>query len=244
MTPSSILPPNTAIVDARGYITTPWYRFLLSLVRFSNGLEDLTEEVRLLATAGDASSGDGVSANALELFSVPIAIPESPDFFGLPIATLETGAGLVERNGKIEFASTTGSGAVVLAQAPALSSPTISGIGGNLFSSSYTPTITLVANMDAAAVAGAWQYTRIGNRVMGGGYINCDPTAAGTAVFEATLPVASNFATATDAMGNATGRGISGFVYSSAANDRLVIDYTAINGTAHSLCAMFSYDVI
>ena len=63
---------------------------------------------------------------------------------------------------------------------------------GNVFSSTYTPTITIVANV-SATTATVTSFCRVGNFVTVAGEFNIDPIAVGYAEVQLTLPVASTF---------------------------------------------------
>lgn len=62
---------------------------------------------------------------------------------------------------------------------------------GNVFSGTYTPTLTNSANI-AASTAYQCQYMRLGNAVTVSGRVSIDPTAAGLIQMEMTLPVSSD----------------------------------------------------
>ena len=66
---------------------------------------------------------------------------------------------------------------------------------GNVFSGTYTPTLTNTTNIDAST-AYTCQYMRVGNVVTVSGRVDIDPTAAGIITLGMSLPIASNFATA------------------------------------------------
>lgn len=63
---------------------------------------------------------------------------------------------------------------------------------GNVFSGTYTPTLTNTTNV-AASTAYICQYMRVGNVVTVSGQVAIDATATGLIVLEMSLPVASNF---------------------------------------------------
>lgn len=58
-----ILPPNTALVDTRGRITTEWYRYLTQLQSSVNGADGSFEDAAILS--GD-SDGDFFDASSLD----------------------------------------------------------------------------------------------------------------------------------------------------------------------------------
>jgi hypothetical protein len=71
---------------------------------------------------------------------------------------------------------------------------------GNLFSGTYTPTLTNTTNIDAST-ASVCQYMRVGNVVTVSGRVEIDPTAAGRIALGMSLPIASNLGAATQAGG-------------------------------------------
>ena len=120
-------------------------------------------------------------------------------------------------NGGTGVTTSTGTGNTVLSDSPTLTgtitaaSQTLSGtLGvtgvstltggatvptsavGNVFSSTYTPTITIVANV-SATTATVTSFCRVGNFVTVAGEFNIDPIAVGYAEVQLTLPVASTF---------------------------------------------------
>ena len=97
----------------------------------------------------------------------------------------------------------TGSGALVFGTAPTISDLTVSGTGGNVFSSTYTPTLTNSTNV-AASTTGSCQYMRVGNVVTVSGQVSVDPTAAAVlTVLLISLPIASTFSSSRSAGGSA-----------------------------------------
>lgn len=61
---------------------------------------------------------------------------------------------------------------------------------GNVFSGTYTPTLTNTTNI-AASTAFTTYYTRVGNNVIVSGRVQIDPTAAGSITLGVSLPIAS-----------------------------------------------------
>lgn len=75
---------------------------------------------------------------------------------------------------------------------------------GTISQGTYTPTLTNVTNI-ASSTASVCHYMRVGNVVTVGGSVTLTPTATGTdTVLGMSIPVASNFAAATDCGGVAT----------------------------------------
>jgi len=106
----------------------------------------------------------------------------------------------------------------------------VSNTGGNVLSSTWTPTLTKITNLDAVT-AFICQYMRVGNVVTVSGRFDADATAAGAVELAMSLPVASNFT----AQGNASGTLFeatlgatqAGVVLADSTNDRLSLRYVA-----------------
>jgi hypothetical protein len=71
---------------------------------------------------------------------------------------------------------------------------------GNVFSGTYTPTLTNTTNV-TASTAYVISYMRVGNVVTVGGKIDITPTATGAILIKVSLPIASNFVNARQAGG-------------------------------------------
>lgn len=130
------------------------------------------------------------------------------------------------------------------------SSDTIAFVGtpiGNILSTTYTPTITNVSNMDANTLRSAY-YTRVGTQILVFLRVNMDPTAADTSTsVGVSLPVASNFSTAFQAIGSGSSAAGSRncLVSSDSGNDRATYEFTSdsVASTAdHAI--WFMYQVI
>lgn len=111
-------------------------------------------------------------------------------------------------------------------------------------SGSYTPTATIITNLDSAT-PGVFRYTRVGNVVFAAGTVTVDPTASGTINFGLSLPVASNLASVDDLSGQANTSSLSGVCQSDSTNDRADVLVGANTSTSsYSLRVSFSYRVI
>jgi hypothetical protein len=125
----------------------------------------------------------------------------------------------------------------------ATSSPTFA----NVYSGTYTPTLTGVTNV-AASGAFVCQYYRVGNTVTVSGKFDVDPTAAAPTFTEigVSLPVASNFS-ATQQAGGA-GAAIQfdeeGAFYADTTNDRVTYFFFASNVANATHYFSFTYLVI
>lgn len=105
-------------------------------------------------------------------------------------------------------------------------------VGGTVYGGTYTPTGTAGANVDAVTPFDV-HYTRVGSTVTFAGTVDIDITAAaGSAVVELSLPVASAFTATTDAAGVSLPTNVAvdgGYISGSIANDRLVLTVSAVS---------------
>lgn len=115
-------------------------------------------------------------------------------------------------------------------------------------SGTYTPTLTNTTNVAASAVTGPFTYARNGDIVTVAGNITIDPTLAAPTATELgiSLPIASNFAAATDASGSGTAQATNtvGSITANSTDDRVVITFQATNTANTSWRVMFMYQVI
>lgn len=107
------------------------------------------------------------------------------------------------------------------------------------------PTITGVANVGSSS-SPVIQYTRAGSRVSLSGYVNITPTAGTTkTTFRVSLPIASNFISATEAPGSGTATDGTSFVaagiIADATNDELQVSFTSLNTSSHTVTFSVTY---
>ena len=124
----------------------------------------------------------------------------------------------------------TGSGALVFGTAPTISDLTVTGTSGNVYSSTWTPTVTAVTNA-AATTASVAQFTRVGDVVTFSGQMTIDPTATGNTAIRMSLPVASNFSSSRQAAGTFAPAAFAdenvGAILADITNDELLFRYVA-----------------
>lgn len=111
----------------------------------------------------------------------------------------------------------------------------------------YNPTRSAEANLDSNVTMTEAQYLRLGATVTVSGRFTADPTAAGAASFEITLPVASNLGAAEDVAGVAFCGSIAGQgaeIIGVAANDTAKVQWIAVDTTSQTWSYTFSYQVI
>lgn len=120
---------------------------------------------------------------------------------------------------------------------------------GNIFSGTYTPTLTGVTNV-ASSTAYACQYIRVGNVVTVSGKLDVTATTNNTrTTLGISLPIASNFAATENCGGTGhtlanTTAGHAAAIYADATNDRAELDYYETHGAADTLSFSFTYRII
>lgn len=159
------------------------------------------------------------------------------------VATIGGGASLINSTGPAAtFRSVIGTGLVTVTQNTndvTISTPTV-------VSSTYTPTITNIANIQAVTAA-VCMYTQIGTVVTVHGRVNIDPTTNGsTTSIEMTLPVASNLGAVGDLIGvsacNLTTQ--SGSISANAATDRALMEFQAGSNAARDHTFTYKYRIL
>jgi hypothetical protein len=132
----------------------------------------------------------------------------------------------------------------------AVTSPATS--DGNIFSGTYTPTLTNVANIDIpASTAYTFQYMRVGNVVTVSGKIDVTVTGTGLTRLNVSLPISSNFSAEENCSGTAvmTASGVSinipASIRADTTNDVAEMRYWGnLTGSAQAYLLTFTYRVI
>lgn len=117
---------------------------------------------------------------------------------------------------------------------------------GGATDGNWTPTLTGVSNIDAVT-AYPCRYIRVGNRVMFDGQLAFDATTvAALTQVGISLPVPSNFANVYDAAGLAGSSAINARadLYADTANDRIMLEWTAMDVADNVWRFTGGYDVI
>jgi hypothetical protein len=118
---------------------------------------------------------------------------------------------------------------------------------GNVFSGTYTPTLTNTTNI-ASSTAAVCQYMRVGNVVTVSGTVTIDPTATGRIVMGMTLPIASNFAGANECGGTFASSGTTtvnvGSIAADSTNDRATFDGVTADAASRVYAFSFTYRII
>lgn len=118
-------------------------------------------------------------------------------------------------------------------------------------SGTYTPALTLTANITSALLGGA-MYTRVGNTVTVSVALAITPTVAGTGVtLRLTPPIASNFVTTTDAIGTVAARDtvtpttyLTGHIQSHAGSDSLALQFGPPTNNPYNVTFVCMYQIL
>lgn len=112
--------------------------------------------------------------------------------------------------------------------------------------STYTPTLTNVANLTGSTVYQA-QYMRVGNTVTVSGKVDVHPTAATTTQLGISLPIASTIGANENCSGTAFASGIAGqgaAILGDATNHRAQMQWVAVDTSNQSMYYTFTYLII
>jgi hypothetical protein len=123
---------------------------------------------------------------------------------------------------------------------------------GNVFSGTYTPTLTNTTNV-SSSTAFVCQYMRVGNVVTVSGRVDITPTAISTTtILQLTVPVASNFTSSENARGTSslasgtaaeTGNGC-GAVYSESSSQLVNLRHASTTTGSRSHSFTFTYRIL
>lgn len=233
--PIPIPPHGTPFIDPKtGQVHLLWQNYLLALEQsVIINAAPIDAEYWLSRSNAPLTNERNIGALATGYLKITtalgVATPSSVS--AVPVADLSGIVG-VSQGGTGANLAATGGAAQVVQQAAAggafsvglLTTASIS----NIAASTYTPTLTGVANV-AASTAYASPYLRVGATVIVGGQVDIDPTAVATLTqLGISLPVASNFANPNEAggTGQSSGAGVTAQLSADAANNRLTLDFT------------------
>ncbi len=247
-----IPPTSQPLFDQNYKITTVWQNYFLSLENIGGSFAPT--DARYVVTEANTTLSDEVNLGLLasgylkQTQAIGIAtVSTTPT---IPVADLN-GTITLAKGGTAADLSATGGAHEVLRQSAGGAPVTVSQLAtsdiSGIAASTYTPTLTGVANV-AASTAYAIPYVRIGSTVFVSGRVSIDPTAGATLTrIGISLPVASNFASAENCGGTAysVAPNYSGAIFADAANDRAELDYTTAADVANQdFFFTFGYVVI
>ncbi len=238
---------------------------------FTLGIVDAVDAVawRTAIGAGTSSTSGTVTSVALSGGTTGLSVSGSPVTTS---GTVTLGGTLVVANGGTGAATFTadkvlkGNGTSAIASGSLADNGSIvtvdSGVGfavartavtspaandGNVYSGTYTPTVTNVANLDASTAFAA-QYMRVGNIVTVSGRVDMDPTVAGLDTqLRMTLPVASALTAGRQLGGVAFCNAVASqgaAVLADATNDAATFQFVAVSATNVGFFFTFTYQVL
>lgn len=230
-----------------GIGTTPTVRLQVggdnnTEIRVETTASNTAGDANLLLIGGrntDAQLGrvrfyNNTTGTNVELARVQSSRDGANDAANLQFYTRPTGGSVTLR------ATIQSDGLTVLSSGLSISSTSVTSpvsTDGNVFSGTYTPSLTNVTNV-AASTATICQYMRVGNVITVSGQVSVDPTATGNTEFRMSLPVASNFASTRQVggtfFGQDTGSTQTGVILASSTNDQFIFRYVA-NDTANRI---------
>jgi hypothetical protein len=208
------------------------------------------------ATKGVVTAVDGVDRLAVMANGTDIQIRSTAAYVNLLMTNTATTRTITSFAGTPEGAITASPGSVSLDTTNGKLYIKASGTGTNTgwreispsTAGTYTPILGAITNVDSVTVQGSWQYTRTTTGsvdvIRVSGIARIDPTASGAVIISATLPVASNFTSATQAPGQVTTQGVSGYTYSDATNDYVLCVSSNTATAAYDFNISFSYVVV
>jgi len=117
---------------------------------------------------------------------------------------------------------------------------------GNVFSGTYTPTLTNTTNISASTSFSA-HYMRVGNVVTVSGNVNIDPVATATStIMNISLPIVSTFSSQRNLSGVGADITTTQFsrIYADSTNNSAAIQFIALDATNRTHSFTFTYQVI
>jgi hypothetical protein len=117
---------------------------------------------------------------------------------------------------------------------------------GNVFSGTYTPTLSNLVNISASSTY-VCQYMRVGNIVTVSGKITIVSSSTTTNTFNMSLPIPSNFSAQEQCAGsfsNGNASGSSFTIFADVANDNAFFSMRPGVASSNDYCFSFTYQVI
>lgn len=216
----------------------------------SGGLEFTGTGIRRSALTGDVTAGAGSTTTAFRNGAATSVVGRSVNSVGVlaDIAAASDGQYFRRKAGILGFdaledadipATISRDAEVTAAIAAAIAALPVTA------SSTYTPTLTNVANLDSST-AYLCHYLRVGSEVTVAGLVDVNPTAAADTRLGISLPIASNFANLQDCAGTASNFTIQqqAGIGADVANDRAELRFLANDTNDRSMTFHFTYRII
>lgn len=232
--------------QANNTLNPQWQNFFNNLVAFIVTVSGAPTDAEYWLSKSDATLTNernlGALATGLLFITVAAGIATPSSLSVVPLLRGGTNADLSGTGGTSQVLKQSSAGATVTVGQLATSD--ISGLAA----STYTPTLTNVANV-AASTAFACQWMQVGTTVTVSGKVDIDPTSATTLTqLGISLPVASTFATAQQCGGTAAAPAVSGYsagILADTTNHRAELDFTTATDVANrSWYFSFTYMVV
>jgi hypothetical protein len=197
----------------------------------------------IVATAAQTYSSDTTGGMNLEFWTAPVN-PGTGS--GLVLNMTLTSAGRLGVGNAAPACSLDVTGGIQTSQTT-VTSPAAT--DGNIFSGSYTPTLTNTTNI-TSSTASTLYYTRVGNVVAVFGRVNITATATGNTLLGISLPIASALTTngQVAGMGSVTSATVAnntfGRINADATNDRAQFQLNSTTTTDQTYAINFTYVVL
>lgn len=116
---------------------------------------------------------------------------------------------------------------------------------GNVFSGTYTPTLTNTSNISSSTSFSA-QYMRVGDVVTVSGAVSVDPVATNNTQLNISLPIASNIDSAQNLGGTGADNTLTQFsrMYGDSTNNNAILQFIASDLTSRTHSFSFTYRII
>lgn len=216
----------------------------------SGGMEFTGTGIRRSALTGDIVAAAGSNETTFREFSAVSVLGRSQNTAGAPaeIAAGSNGHYLRRTGDALSFGAIADSDlpSTIARDTEVASAITTAIAALNLASGTYTPTLTNMTNLDGT-VAYACQYLRVGTVVTVSGRVDANPTAAGATQIGISLPIASDLAGTEQCAGTAFSQSVAGLgaaILADTADNRALMEWTAVDTIERSLFFSFTYRII
>lgn len=254
----TINPTNTQVIDSQGRMAPEWYRFFANLQRLlgDNQMQALVDGQYLTYGESDLLTNQRVLAEGT---GIGLAIGADEAVISLEDAAVDPGP--YGSESKTTSFTVDQQGRLIVAEEYDLDTDNITEGASNLFfteqrareavsegtgviSGTYTPTTSSLTNLAAVSVHPC-QYIRIGTVVTVSGQFDVDPTAAGLANFDFSLPVPTTFSNSWECAGTATCNSVAGqsaAILGASSSARM--QWVAVDTAPRAMLFTFQYSIL